>query len=253
MNQSAATSPHGAVPRIEGISFDAEGLIVDTELPKRIAFIRVVKEMFGTELQVSDFLWTLGLKKEQVIEGLNHRFKDAVPSPGVRINPDRSIGEQILERRNALVPVSETEAMPGIKELLGELRDLRVPMAIASSTAEAVLREMFEAAGVQLQWFDQVVAGDDLEVKNNPDRSKKPIFQVAAGRLKVPINQVLVVGDAAADVDGAINAGAPVLFVPDRRLYLGGPPPEIAQRATLMAEDLFEARDIIRSLVKQGS
>jgi pseudouridine-5'-monophosphatase len=245
MKQEAGKIANVSDLPVKAVSFDAEGLILDSELPKRVAFVRVVREMFGKELELTDFLWTLGLKKDQVVEGLSQRFKDAVPLPGIKIDPDRSIGEQILERRNALVPVCETKAMSGIKEILGDLRELRVPMAIASSTAEAVLHEMFEAAGIQLEWFDQLVAGDDPEVKANPDRSKKPIFQVAARRLGVPINQTLVVGDAAADVDGAINAGAPVLFVPDKRLYLDGPPPEIAKRATFTARDLFKARVLL--------
>jgi len=92
--------------------------------------------------------------------------------------------------------------LPGAKELLTYLTKARVPWAIATSgrleSAQPLLDSLGVPAGVPVVTRDQVE-----HAKPDPD-----LFLAAAGRLGVPVEESIVVGDSVWDLLAARRAHA---------------------------------------------
>src|SRR5579875_3504197 len=98
--------------------------------------------------------------------------------------------------------VGQVRPLPGARELLATLTQLSVPWAIATSgrraTATATLGALEIPPGVP------VVTRDDVtRAKPDPD-----LFLAAAGRLGVPVERCVVVGDSVWDLLAAQRARA---------------------------------------------
>jgi beta-phosphoglucomutase-like phosphatase (HAD superfamily) len=235
---------------------DVEGTITDSELEKRLAFVAVVKEFLDLDLPVRDFAWTLGLKRAVIAERLTNEFEHRALNPGINRDTSLSLGDQILRRRDELLPSSSMQVMDGALELLEVLKDNQIPTAIGSSTYEKVGRQMLEAAQVPESFFDAMVWGDHWWVKQQQDPTKRAIFQRAAEELCAPhkvtpgqAGCLLVIGDAHADTQGARANEFASLLIPDRRIW-GGSPDELAvKQSTFVANDLVEARQVVLDLL----
>lgn len=102
-----------------------------------------------------------------------------------------------LERKHDRIfrrQIRGLEPLPGANQLLKHLSQHRVRIAIATTSGReqttALLRQLKVPRGTE------IVTGDDVEkAKPSPD-----IFMLAAQRLKVPINDCIVVGDSAWDL-----------------------------------------------------
>lgn len=223
---------------------DLEGCLVDTEYPKRLAFIEVAREFFGLELSVPEVAWTLGLRREDVVRGLTERYADTPFLSSASRDESISVGEQILRRRDEIVNVqfaNGIELMPGAGQLLRAYADLNTPSLLITSTKEMVAMEMMRASGIADE-FDACVFGDSpglLRGKANPEP-----FLMGATRAKLIPANCWVVGDSPADVVGGKAAGMNTIYVPDRRIQV--PNAETIELATATVCDLFEAADIVR-------
>jgi beta-phosphoglucomutase-like phosphatase (HAD superfamily) len=238
------------------VVIDCEGLITDTELEKRLAFVAVSKEFFNLDSPVHAFAWTLGLKRSVIIDRLTKEYGNQPLHPSIVRDTNISLGEQILKRRDELLSPGPTKAMDGAIELLKTLKDNRIPTAIGSSTYEKIGREMLEAAQVPNEFFDVMVWGDHSWVKQQNDPTKRSIFQRAAKDLisphKVTADRagcILVIGDARADTWGAKENGFASLLVPDRRIWGDTLDQDAIAEATFVANDLFGAKRVIEALI----
>lgn len=223
---------------------DLEGCLVDTEYPKRVAFVQVVFELFGRDQAVTDFAWTLGLRRADVVQGLTERFADVAIAPGAVRDPSISIGEQMLRRRNEIVNAQfakEIRLMPGAPALLHTYSDLNCPSGVVTSTEALVAMEMLRAACISDE-FDTIVTGDAPGLLRGKPHADP--FLLGASRLQVAPERCWVVGDALVDVQGARAAGMKSIYVPDRRII--SPLPQAVELATHTVEDLFAAADIVR-------
>lgn len=98
--------------------------------------------------------------------------------------------------------ISQLQPLPGANELLRHLHHLRVRIAIATTGnrkhTSLVLKKIKVPAGTS------ILTGDDVkQAKPAPD-----IFMAAAQRLKVAINDCIVVGDSVWDLLAAGRKGA---------------------------------------------
>jgi HAD superfamily hydrolase (TIGR01509 family) len=110
-----------------------------------------------------------------------------------------------LQRRHAEIYaryLPQVRPLPGARELLDYLAAAEVPFAIATSgraeSALPVLKALGVAPSVSVVTRDQV-----LHAKPDPD-----LFVAAAGRLAVPIERAVVVGDSVWDLLAARRARA---------------------------------------------
>jgi HAD superfamily hydrolase (TIGR01509 family) len=139
--------------------------------------------------------------------------------------------EEMLDRKNGyyleyLHEVTPANVLPGARELLVEIREAGMKMAVASASKNA-------PRVVQLLEIDSFF--DGLSDGNSVERSKPApdLFLHAAGRLGLPPAECVVVEDAEAGVAAGLAAGMRVI---------GLGPAERVGAAHLVMPDLSEAR-----------
>ena len=149
-----------------------------------------------------------------------------------------AFGKEILavyDREYAGRPVPRK---PGAAEILAALNERGIPLAVASSTPEARVRQHLAEHGF-LPRFDAVIGGDRLQrSKPAPD-----IFLLAAEALGAAPARCFVIEDSFNGIRAAHAAQMRPIMVPD----MLQPTEEIAAMAEIVVEDLFEALEYLMS------
>ena len=165
------------------VVFDLDGVIWDGEPLYHEAF-NVVLGPLGHRVSELDYARIIGLSVEAAWEWVRERFALSEP-PSVFY---RAYNEAVLELMK-----SPVEPLPGVRELLAELRRRSVPVGLASASLR--------------QWVDATLAGLDLEnafdstVSASEVQRSKPapdLYLAAAERLGIVPEQCLAVEDTAA-------------------------------------------------------
>ena len=135
-----------------------------------------------------------------------------------------------------LLAATRLSLKPGAIELLDTLDDLRLPRAIATSSAHQTVQRHLTAHDL-VGRFHEIVGHGDYECgKPAPDP-----FLKAAGRLRVEPGLCLAFEDSHSGVRSASSAGMMTVMVPD----LLQPTDEIRELCTFVARDLHEVRGLI--------
>lgn len=184
---------------MNAVIFDMDGVLIDSE--------RVVLEGFryaGKKTGVPNAermaIVGLGLNDDAWIEKLRLEFgADAM---------------RVLEYAEAYMAKfyaeSAAPAKKGAQQLLAQLRAWKIPIAVASSSPAAAVRERLERVGL-LQYFDVVISGDMVSrSKPEPD-----IFLEATRRLGEAAAQCTVIEDSPNGLRASKRAGCRTIFVPD--------------------------------------
>lgn len=197
---------------IEGLIFDMDGLLVDSEPVVGRALVAWLAG-HGRELRPGSLTNALGRRLPEAIAALAEAH--ALEGP-----LDTLVAEFDELRYQALV--GNVVPMPGAAALIAFARGagLRLGLATSSTRRHADL-SLGEAGLVGL--FDAETTGDDVRHgKPAPD-----IFLLAAERIGVPPERCVVLEDAAAGLDAAAAAGMRRLWVlnPDSRQREPAVPP----------------------------
>lgn len=105
------------------------------------------------------------------------------------------------------VCLEQTWPYPGIGEMLVRLGE-RYPLALLSNKGEALSRRVLDGLGLT-PFFREILGGDSL-----PTRKPDPAgLHVLAGRLGVPVERLMLVGDTWIDAETAHNAGCAFALV----------------------------------------
>jgi len=187
---------------LTAVIFDMDGVIVDTEGLQSKSFEHVLSKHKVTPVYNEH-----GIVQEVGVNARDnwHRLKQLH-----KLEPDiESLYEQKQAAYERLLS-AEIKPMPGLLPLFELLKENEIKTAIASSSS---LRHI-ELILNQLSLFDQfdiVVSGD--QVKNG--KPAPDIFLAAAQKLKVGINECVVIEDAPTGVKAANNASIKVIAVPN--------------------------------------
>lgn len=205
-------------PRIRAVIFDMDGVLADSEPLFNAAAISMFREK-GLAVQPEDFLPFVGTGEDRYIGGVAEKYCFPADLPADK----RRAYEIYLD----LVP-SRLEAFPGARDLVHACRKAGMLVAVASSADEIKVAANLRKIGLQMGFWDAVVAGEEV-------RNKKPapdIFRSAARKLGVNPPECVVVEDAVSGLQAAKAAGMRCIA--------------IAQ--TLPAERLREA-DLVRDRI----
>jgi sugar-phosphatase len=121
------------------VIFDMDGLLIDTEPVWR----RVEIEVFGglgfhlTEEQCAAMM---GIRIADIVDQLYARHPWTGPDP-------RAVTEEIIAGVISHV-LAEGEPKPGVMRTLRQVRDSRMPIGIASSSSEDLIRAVIQRLGV---------------------------------------------------------------------------------------------------------
>jgi HAD superfamily hydrolase (TIGR01509 family) len=141
-----------------------------------------------------------------VVESFQHEVHDLSASQYV---------DEYMEVMNDLYP--RIKKWPGTLRVLRELKNRGFPMAIATSSPRYSFDKKMEFHPEILELMDAVVTGDEIQRgKPNPD-----IFLEAARRIQCNPANILVFEDSPFGIQGALEAGAHTVALPDPRLLQG--------------------------------
>lgn len=150
-------------------------------------------------------------------------------------------GVEVYRERYATIGLFENAVYPGIRELLGELRQAGKRLAVASSKPEAFVRKIADHFELT-EFFDQIV-GPGLDEKR---ATKADVVHDTLVRLGMEDarDRAVMVGDTAHDVNGARQVGLECVAV----LYGYGTEAEIASASPMVVVDtVAELREYLLS------
>jgi len=150
------------------------------------------------------------------------------------VKPEDFVTEYETAMRKYLHNIS---LMPGAERIIKHFSNKKVPIAIATGSAQSGFERKTGHIGDLLRkpFSHHVFAGSDPEVRNG--KPQPDVFQVAAKRFKPPpetAKSCLVFEDAINGVKAALAAGMQVVLVPDKRLDLN----KLEVKPTLVLDSL---------------
>jgi beta-phosphoglucomutase len=187
-------------PHIAAVIFDLDGVITDTVYFHYLSWQRLADEEGIPFDKVTHDREMLGLNREDALHSLLGDRQVSLPQH-----------QLLLKRKNdyyleSIGKLNRNNLLPGIDNLLVELRDSRIKIALGSSSknAELVLRRL----GI-IDFFNFIADGHSVpDLKPAPD-----IFLYAANAIGINPENCLVVEDAPAGVAAGLAAGMWVLGV----------------------------------------
>ncbi|HLJ90561.1 MAG TPA: HAD family phosphatase [Candidatus Angelobacter sp.] len=182
---------------LRGIVFDFDGVVVDSHPEHRRAW-KALFASLGKEVTDSDLeLVAEGGKRQDILRHFLGELTD---------EQVRDYGEQkeALRKSQAEQPAT----IPGLLPLLAQIEAAGLPMAVASSGSGSRIAHTLQQLNLK-HYFQFALAGEDVS-KGKPDPA---IFQLAAARMNLAPEDILVCEDAVFGVQAARAAGMKCLGV----------------------------------------
>jgi len=208
----------------DAVVFDMDGTLLDTEA----VFKAIVYEVCGDlGFVMTDLVHgqMVGSSHEATAALLARTFGPGFSYDAFEDRCRAAMGLRMAET----VPVK-----PGAVDLLSALRELDVPMAVATSSRSTHALTHLEAAGV-IGLFDTIVTRDDV---TNPKPHPEP-YLTAAARLGVDPASCVAFEDSVSGVRAAHAAGMRTVMVPD----LIRPSEEVAALCVAVLDTLAHAHE----------
>ena len=149
--------------------------------------------------------------------------------------------EELMRRRGEIATdffANSVGLFPSAKTALEQLREMKLHLAVATSSVSASARPFLDRTGIR-SLFSVVVTGDEVQRgKPHPD-----IYLRAAKRLGISPEACLVIEDALAGIAAGKAANMRVAAIPDRRFV---DPREYEMKADYVLGSLSEIPALIR-------
>lgn len=200
--------------------FDWDGVIIDSSRQHELSWQQLAKE-HQRELPPNFFLKSFGMKNEKIIPNLLGWAKETQEVAKIALQKE--------EMYRALIKKNGINALPGVHDLLEQLRAARIPCAIGSSSPRENIKCIIDVLGVS-KFFDVIICGEDVH-HGKPDPE---VFQLAAKGIGASPDKCVVFEDAHVGLEAARRAGMKVVGVATTH------PAETLQDADLVVNRLTE-------------
>ncbi|MDR3115054.1 MAG: HAD family phosphatase [Treponema sp.] len=212
--------------RPAAVIFDMDGLMLDTERPMVELWIQVATAR-GWDVTPELVFRTVGVNEAATKAVFMQEYGPDFPYDAIRKEAIRVMREKIEQ---AGIP-----HRPGLLTLLDHLDARRIPLGLATSTAQEIGIWKLKKARI-LERFAAFAFGDEVSRgKPEPD-----IFLLAAERLGTEPQDCVGFEDSPAGLQGLHAAGIRSVFIKD----LMEPPPDILATVWRRCRDLAEAVDL---------
>ncbi len=185
----------------EAIVFDVDGVLFDTES----IMYHVWEEMgrkFGRPQIVTHYLEFVGQNRADNLSRLQRLYGPDFPGLDFLL--------QCSDRCHERLETEGVPFKPGVRELLEDLRERNIPMALATSTNSVRTARRMEMTGLG-PYFQTIVTGDMVS-HSKPDPE---IYRIACEQLGVAPAHALAVEDSPNGIYSAHGAGMQVVMIPD--------------------------------------
>ena len=204
------------------VIFDLDGLLADSEPWWNQIDAKLLAE-YGVTYRGEYHRNVLGVSYRLAIEFYKNAFHISAPV------------EELMRRRGEIATeffANRVGLFPSAKATLERLREMKICLALATSSVSASARPFLERTGIR-SLFEVVITGDQVERgKPHPD-----IYMLAAEKLEMGSDSCLVIEDALAGIAAAKAANMRVAAIPDSRFV---DPREYTKEADYVLRDLSE-------------
>lgn len=196
---------------IRGFIFDNDGLLNTVEKTRNSYWPLAAEQCGYPGHSSSDFFVTLGKTSASVLEAVR-----ALVCPALSVEAGLAEAKRIRELRNRLVDEhlanQGLDAKPGAKESLEFLADLKMPVALWTSSNGNDARRLLDMTGLRRFFSDDRIVSGDMVRHGKP--SPEGALQ-AAERIDVPAVSCAGVDDVQVGSDALRAAGMLSIRVPD--------------------------------------
>lgn len=177
---------------ISAVLFDLDGTLVDS-LDDLADAVNYMRSQFGmTALNTTEVRRMIG-------KGSRHLVQQALGSDS---DNDIRRGLQFFEGFNSAHIADKSRLYPGILEVLTQLDEQDIPLAIVSNKNESLSRLILESLGID-GYFRSISGGDTY-----PERKPSPLpLMRVIQELGVKPEETVMVGDSINDIEAGRQAG----------------------------------------------
>ena len=216
------------VPPFHAVIFDLDGVLADSEPWWNRIDAKLLAE-HGVIYRGEFHRSVLGVSYRLAVEFYKNAFHISAPA------------EELMRRRGEIaldVFSNSVGLFPSAKSALEQLREMKLPLGIATSSVSASACAFLERTGIR-SFFNAVVTGDEIQRgKPHPD-----IYLHTAKKLGIIPEACLAIEDALSGVAAAKVANMFVAAIPDTRFV---DPREYEKRADYVTENLSEIPALIQ-------
>jgi HAD superfamily hydrolase (TIGR01509 family) len=216
------------------VIFDLDGVLADSE-PWWNQIDKKLLAEHGVTYRGQHHRNVLGVSYRLAVEFYKKAFHIATPV------------EELMRRRGEIATeffANRIGLFPSAKATLEQLHDMKVRLAVATSSVGASARPFLDRTGIT-SFFDVIVTGDEIERgKPLPD-----IYLRTAEKLDVPVDACLVVEDALSGIAAGKAANMRVAAIPDTRFVDGR---QYQKEADYVLASLSEIPGLIRRVTAAG-
>jgi HAD superfamily hydrolase (TIGR01509 family) len=217
--------------KLSAIIFDLDGVLADSETWWTQIDAKLLAE-YGITYHGEHHQNVVGVSYRIAVEFFKKAFDLSAPS------------EEMMRRRGEIATeffADRVGLFPDVKEVLEELRQMKLRLAVATSSVSASARPFLDRHQLTA-FFEVIVTGEEVEHgKPEPD-----IYLCAAEQLGTRSDECLVVEDALPGIAAARAAKMRVAAIPDRRFV---DPADYEKKADYILNSLKELPALIRQVV----
>ena len=215
----------------DAVIFDMDGVIFDSERAKMGCWLELAGK-YGIEDMETPYLACIGTNtaktKEIMLGAFGEDFPyDAYAREASKLYHDRYDGGRLPMK-------------PGVRELLGFLKQKGKRLALASSTRRQTVFDQLRDAGL-LEYFEEVVTGD-MAAKSKPEPD---IFLLACERIGAAPDRAYAIEDSYNGIRAAYRGRLRPIMVPDIL-------PADEEMRALAEAILVSLDDVMKYLAEEG-
>lgn len=217
-------------PRIRGVLFDMDGLVLDTE-KLFCRFWAEAGQFYGFPMTFEQGMGMRALGRSAAISKLHSYFGPSADYDLIR--------SKRIELMNAYIVEHGVDLKPGIRELLDYLHAKGIACAITSSSPIDRIQRYLGYHNLETQ-FDALCSGHNVpNGKPAPD-----IYLHGAASLGLKPEECLALEDAPSGIESAFRASCHAVIIPD----LDTPGEETLRRCFAKADSLVDIIDLLQNM-----